>query len=73
MPMPGTTKCVAHGIVNMGKLITLRGTAIDGTAYLALPCEGVSLYISGEYVCISCSANLSGYTDATVTIEYEVG
>lgn len=73
MPLLGTTKCITHGIESLGKLISLRGTATGGTSFLALPCEGATLYISGKYACIACSADLSGYTDVTVQIEYEVG
>ena len=70
-----STREVAHGISNLGSVISLRGTATDGTNHLILPRTHslgnycIVLEINTNNILISTGYDFS-YMNATVIVEY---
>lgn len=70
-----TTKSVAHGLTGIDELVTIRGSADDGTNYIPLPrahsgANSVDLYVDDTNVNIGVGAvNFAAYI-AKVILEY---
>lgn len=72
-----TSKSIAHGISNLGKIIDLRGTAFYSSYSISIPYlnivsiqNGVELYLDSTNVTIRTGADKSAYTSCYVTIQY---
>lgn len=75
--LPNTTvKTVAHGILNLGLVIDIKGFAWDGSStWLPIPNAGsssaaIEAYVYSSNICITTGMDRSGFTTSYVTLYY---